>query len=68
MAYKHYRMDTSSMSLEHRNELLESISRCVGIGWTGLTGEPFIFKLTWDQKYDFYELVAYANECGLTPW
>ena len=69
MAYKHYRMDTSSMSVEHRNELLSSISKCVGIGWWNPTiTEPFIFKLTWDVGYDFGQLVTHADECVLTPW
>ena len=68
MAYKYYKMDTSFMSNEHRVELLESISKCVGIGWTGWTGVPSIFKLTWDVKYDFYQLVTHADECDLTPW
>ena len=68
MAYKHYLMDTSSMSNEHRSELLTAISKCVGVGWTNWTGEPSMHKLTWDQNYDFYQLVPHANECILTPW
>ncbi len=69
MAYKHYRMDTSSMSVEHRNELLTAISKCVGVGWWNASvGEPFIFKLTWDEKYDFGLYVVHADECTLTPW
>lgn len=68
MAYKHYRMDTTFMSVEHRDELLLSIRKLTGIGWPNWTGEPFIFKLTWDVEYDFEQLVAHASECDLTPW
>lgn len=68
MSYKHYRMDTSSMTAEHRDELLTAISKCVGVGWHNWTGEPYIFKLTWDERYSFEELVPHASECSLTPW
>lgn len=68
MAYKHYLMDTSVMSAEHRDELLSSIRKCVGVGWWSMTDEPFVFDLTWDPKYDFSRLVTHADECALTPW
>ena len=68
MAYKHYRMDTSSMSVQHREELLTAISKCVGVGWWNMTPEPFITKLTWDDEYPFEQMVIHADECFLTPW
>ena len=68
MSYKAFRMDTTAMSVEHRNELLDAISKCIGVGWWSLTGEPFIFKLTWDHAYPFEQLVTHSDECTLTPW
>ena len=64
MSYKAFRMDTTSMSVEHRNEMLDTI----GVGWWSLTAEPFIFKLTWDHAYPFEKLVSHSDECTLTPW
>jgi len=69
MAYEHFRMDTSSMSAEPRDELLTGISKHVGIGWWNLSAERSgIFQLTWDNEYDFNQLVPHADECVLSPW
>ena len=68
MPYEHFRMDTSSMSVEHRNELLTAINNCTGVGWANWTGEPFIFKLTWDNEYDFHQFIPYTDEISLEPW
>ena len=68
MSYQYFRMDTSSMSVEHRKELLDSINKCIGIGWANRAGEPSIFRLTWDDEYDFAQLTVHSDECMLTPW
>jgi hypothetical protein len=68
VAVKYFRMDTSAMPVEHRNELLTAISRCVGVGWWNMTEEPFIFRLRWDDEHDFLSLVPHADECTLTLW
>ena len=68
MAYKNFKMDTSSMTVAHRNELLESISKLPGKGWWNRSEEPFTFKLTWDEDYNFEKLVRHSRECFLTDW
>ena len=69
MPYEYFRMDTSSMTVEHRNELLTGISKCVGVGWWNVAPERSgIFRLTWDSEYDFELLVPHAKEVSLTPW
>ena len=68
MSYQYFRMDTSSMSVEHRKELLDSINKCIGIGWANWAGEPSIFRLTWNDEYDFAQFTVHSDECMLTPW
>lgn len=67
MAIKYFKLDTTNMTAEHREDLLERISKSDGC-WI-LTNKKFIFKLMWDaQKNDFNTLIPHANECVLTPW
>ena len=66
MAEQYFRMDTTSMGAEHRNLLLERISKSNG-SWD-ITNEQFVFRLKWDSKDDFYLEIPYAKECSLTPW
>ena len=68
MPVKYFRMDTSAMSAEHRDELLASISEYIGIGWWNMTEEPFIFKLRWNDDHDFLSLVRHSEEALLDPW
>ena len=66
MAEQYFRMDTTSMSSEHRSLLLSHIDKSNG-SWE-MTSVPFIFRLKWDSKDDFYLEIPHAKECTLTPW
>ena len=68
MPVKYFRMDTSTMSAEHRDELLASIRKNVGIGWWNMTEEHFIFRLRWNDDHDFLSLVRHSEEALLDPW